>query len=169
MSHSRIVLSLAALASIGSAQQDPSCTGDGVGQAYLIHGQARIGGTLAITMGSPAAPNGVGVLSVSDGFGPVVFPTPALGTICLDVFSGGYFTELVFFDATGNVDLDTDPQRLEPGGPAAALHQRPGCRRAGAERPRLAVSHAGTALAQRRRLPTDRGDAARAFDARRSA
>lgn len=107
MSSIFVPLSIAALAAAVTAQsQPPSCFGNGAGQAYIQHTQARIGQSLRIDLGSPAAPGGIGVLSVSDGFGPVVFPSPVLGTICLDVFSSGYYTELVFLDGTGNATLN---------------------------------------------------------------
>ena len=78
--------------------------GNGLGSAYITHDATAVGSVVGIDFGSPAAPNGLVILSVSDGIGPVNHPL--LGTICFDVFSPAYFILTFVADATGNKHLD---------------------------------------------------------------
>jgi hypothetical protein len=94
-----------------AAAQDP-CEGNHLGPVYMQVSPAYLGGTFDIHLGSPAAPFGIGLLSISDGFGPVFHPL--LGTACLDMYSPFYRIFLVQFDATGDFHL---PVGL-PGDPA---------------------------------------------------
>jgi hypothetical protein len=89
------------------------CEGNGLGNAYLTTTPAIIGGQLRITLGSPTAPNGLGVLSISGGYGPIVHPHPLIGPVCLDITSGAYAVLLAFLDAAGDsqivLNLPGDP------------------------------------------------------------
>jgi len=103
--HHLFLRSLAlALAGTALHAQSP-CAGNGFGQAFVRTTAARIGGTLDLAFGSPAAPSAAAALSVSDGLGPTVFPDPRIGTVCLDVLSPVYFADLYFLDGSGNASL----------------------------------------------------------------
>jgi len=135
--HPSSILALTALASFAGAQN--ICEGNGVGSAYIRTTNAILGGSYQIDLGSPAAPGGFAVLSVSPGFGPTVFPSPIIGNICLDVFDPGYFTISRILDASGNTTVaaavPNDPNLLNlvplylnglaleptPGGPLVSI------------------------------------------------
>jgi hypothetical protein len=104
MLRSLLPTSLAALAALPSsaAAQDP-CEGNHLGPVYMETSPAYLGGTFEIDLGSPAAPLGLGLLSISDGYGPVFHPL--VGTACLDMFSPFYQVLLVPLDAAGNFHL----------------------------------------------------------------
>ena len=57
--------------------------GNGIGQAYLRHDVARIGGSLDLHLGSPAAPGGLALLCLSGGLGPSFHPL--VGQVGLDL------------------------------------------------------------------------------------
>lgn len=95
-------LALAALATtplLASPQNDP-CEGNALGDAFLEVSPFRIGGTLDIDMGSPSAPFGLYVISVTSSFGPILHPI--FGEICFDTFAPGYFILTFVTDAAGN-------------------------------------------------------------------
>jgi hypothetical protein len=98
----------------GSATPQDSCEGNHLGPVYMETSPGYLGGTFEIDLGSPVAPLGLGLLSVSDGFGPVFHPL--LGIACLDMYSPFYQIFLVPLDAAGNfhlsVGLPADPALL---------------------------------------------------------
>jgi len=108
-----LVLAAATGFAAPAAAQDP-CEGNHLGPVYMETSPGYLGGSFEIDLGSPVAPNGMGLLSVSDGYGPVFHPL--LGTACLDMFSPFYQIFLVPFDASGNwhlsVALPNDPALL---------------------------------------------------------
>ena len=59
--------------------------GNGVGQAFIRHTAAVIGGSLNVEFGSRNLPFGSAFVVVSDGIGPVI--VPVVGTVCLDINS----------------------------------------------------------------------------------
>lgn len=73
--------------------QNP-CEGDGVGSAYLSTTQAILGGHIDLHMGSPASPNGIGLLLFGNNGGASL-------PFCLDV-NQLFVTELAVLDATGD-------------------------------------------------------------------
>ncbi len=68
---------------LAGATPAQTCDGNGLGQAFLAHTPARIGGTIAVSVGSPALPGGIAFLCVAAGPGPV--PHPLLGQVCLGI------------------------------------------------------------------------------------
>lgn len=74
--------------------------GNGIGQAFFAHSVARIGGTLDLALGSPAAPNGIAILCVSAGLGPGSHPL--VGPVGLDLGSS-FGAALFALDGSGLV------------------------------------------------------------------
>ncbi|MBK8096665.1 MAG: hypothetical protein IPK26_06130 [Planctomycetes bacterium] len=75
--------------------------GNGVGQAYLRHDVARIGGSLDLHLGSAAAPGGLALLCLSGGLGPSFHPL--VGQVGLDL-SGLVYAAYVL-DGQGDARL----------------------------------------------------------------
>jgi Kelch motif protein len=96
-----ILLALAAAGAPLSAQA--SCEGNHLGPVYMQTSPGYLGGSFQIDLGSPEVPFGIGLLSVSDGFGPVFHPL--IGTACLDMYSPFYQIFLAPLDGTGNFHL----------------------------------------------------------------
>jgi hypothetical protein len=93
------------LAAAPSLAQDP-CEGNGLGNVYIRTTAVVIGQSLAIDLGSPDVPGGIGVLAYANGYGPITLPAP-FGTVCLDVLSPSFHTLVVGLDGTGNGHLAT--------------------------------------------------------------
>ena len=74
--------------------------GNGIGNAFLAHTAARIGGTIDFRFGSPSAPGNIAVLAISDALGPSTHPIA--GLIGLDL-AGAFQTEGFVLDAQGQV------------------------------------------------------------------
>ncbi|HEX5052917.1 MAG TPA: kelch repeat-containing protein [Planctomycetota bacterium] len=89
-----IALVLAGLASIAPTQT--ACEGSGTA-AYLTTTPAIVGGQLVMNMGSPAAPNGIGLLLWGNDAGPSI-------PFCLDT-SQFFVSLLAVFDAAGNAQF----------------------------------------------------------------
>jgi hypothetical protein len=77
--------------------------GNGIPSAYIVNTPAVVDQAITFWLGSPTAPNGVGVLSLASGYGPV--NVPGLGLVGLDPFQSFYATVLMFFDANGDSSL----------------------------------------------------------------
>lgn len=90
----------AALGTLGAAQAPYQ--GNGIGQAFLAHGPARIGATVDFECGSPAAPSGIAILAISDGLTPSTHPL-VTGPIGLDLGSAGFQSQAFVLDAAGEV------------------------------------------------------------------
>lgn len=88
---------------VPSYAQTGAQEGNGLGNAYIKASQAMIGGSLVVELGDPNIPNGLSVLSWSDGFCTHVYP--GLGPVALDIFSPAYAILALPLDATGKAIL----------------------------------------------------------------
>ena len=77
--------------------------GNGVPSAYIVNSPAVVGGSLEFELGSPTAPGGLAVLSLSGGVGPTF--APAIGLVGIDVLNPFYITQLFFLDQNGDASL----------------------------------------------------------------
>ena len=77
--------------------------GNGIPSAYIVNTPAVVGQALRFELGSPTAPGGLGVLSLSGGLGPTV--APVVGLVGLDVLNPFYITQLFFLDQQGDASL----------------------------------------------------------------
>ncbi|MEC7584544.1 MAG: kelch repeat-containing protein [Planctomycetota bacterium] len=93
-----LVLALACAATSLTAQAPYQ--GNGIGNAFLEHTTARIGGTIDFRFGSPSAPGNIAVLGISDAYGPSTHPIA--GLIGLDL-AGAFQSEGFVLDAQGEV------------------------------------------------------------------
>ncbi len=76
--------------------------GNGIPSAYIGNTPGVLGGNLTVDFGSPTTPNGLAVISISTGFGPVVIPHPLVGLIAIDPLAPGY--QIFFFGLNSNGD-----------------------------------------------------------------
>lgn len=97
---------LASSLALALAIPAPSQGGAGVPGCYFSHRGSVIGGHLAVDYGFPGLGTGIGVLSFSDGYGPVQHPL--FGQIWFDTNSPNYNIVVQLPDATGNVHLEVD-------------------------------------------------------------
>lgn len=96
MQTSLTILTLGCFAAAALAQSP--CSGNGIGGAYISTTPAYVGAGLEIHVGSPTAPNGLGLLIFSTGASP-------LSLDCFDV--GGFFLGLVaLLDASGDSEFN---------------------------------------------------------------
>jgi hypothetical protein len=77
--------------------------GNGIGSCYLEATTAVIGGTLSLGFGSPAIPNGLAMLCISSGYGPMSHPL--VGMVCIDFTSPQFAYQFYGLDAQGHRSL----------------------------------------------------------------
>ena len=96
----RISLALVLCCSTVSLAGQAPYQGNGIGQAFLVHSAARIGGTIDFLFGSTSAPAGIAVLAISDGITPSTHPIA--GLIGLDL-TGAFQSQGFVLDAQGEI------------------------------------------------------------------
>src|SRR5262245_48814751 len=79
--------------------------GNGIPSAYLDNTPAVVGRSLTFHLGSPTAPNSLGVIAISGGLGPFFVPHPLIGWVGIDPTNPFFFTVLMFLDANGDSGL----------------------------------------------------------------